>query len=613
MVFDIDSFRKEGKSDFSRLSTLYILALSAIATSIIIGQFLIQNFLKDQFYDSRVINVAGRQRMLSQKISKIVLKMEKADETGEMAALYQDLKATSYLWKTSQEGLLYGNDTLHLPGSNSNTIKKMFEQNALYYLKIIGSCETILSKIEADAEVEASELQPFISVILSNEAAFLNSMDAIVFQYDAEASRKIKRLTITEYILLVVALAIILLEILYIFKPTAQNVTRTLNKLIESEKNAQKMSKEIGVLYSSLEKSYEELSSLNQPVENPRLLAKADRGGNLKFVSDLYADLTGYGKAEVGATFADLIPGVDNPEDLMDELIDTISEGSSWSREVKFSSKTNTEVWLDITVTPVFNNKREVTELLVIGTDLTKRKEAESKMYKKDRSEIEKRISEQKFRSVLILEGQEEERKRIAMDIHDGIGQMLTSLKFQIESIDMSNYGDARNKLNDAKELIKDVIKEVRRVTFNLKPTALSDYGISAGLGVFIKEINKLTNVEVVFENRTNFNKRLPTKIENNIYRIVQEAINNAIKYAKTHRLEVIMYHDTEGLTIVVKDEGVGFDEKILKKPNFKAESGNGFFNMFERTEYINGKLEISSTIGAGTSVTLIVPLKEYL
>src|SRR5690606_11772362 len=113
---------------------------------------------------------------------------------------------------------------------------------------------------------------------------------------------------ITEYVLLVVALAIILLEILYIFKPTAQNVTRTLNKLIESEKNAQKMSKEIGVLYSSLEKSYEELSSLNQPVENPRLLAKADRGGNLKFVSDLYADLTGYGKAEVGATFADLIP-----------------------------------------------------------------------------------------------------------------------------------------------------------------------------------------------------------------------------------------------------------------------------------------------------------------
>ena len=234
-------------------------------------------------------------------------------------------------------------------------------------------------------------------------------------------------------------------------------------------------------------------------------------------------------------------------------------------------------------------------------------------MNKKDRIDIERKINEQKFRSVLILEGQEEERKRIAMDIHDGIGQLLTSLKFQIESIDMGNYSDAKLKMHDAKELIKDVIKEVRRVTFNLKPTVLSDYGISAGLGVFTKEINKLTKVEVSFVNITNFSKRLPSKIENNIYRIVQEAINNSIKYAKTDKLEVVLEHDDENLYIIVRDDGVGFDEKLLETPNFKAESGNGFFNMFERTEYINGKLEVNSTPGQGTTLRLIVPLNEHL
>lgn len=199
------------------------------------------------------------------------------------------------------------------------------------------------------------------------------------------------------------------------------------------------------------------------------------------------------------------------------------------------------------------------------------------------------------------------------MDIHDGIGQLLTSLKFQIESINLNDYTHSKTKLNEAKHLIKDVIKEVRRVTFNLKPTVLSDYGISAGLTVFIKEINKLTDVELNFINKTNFSKRLPSKIENNIYRIVQEAINNAIKYAKTPTIEVDLEHNDKYLYITIQDEGIGFDEKLLEKPNFKAESGNGFFNMFERTEYINGNLEVNSEPGKGTIVKLIVPLNEYI
>ncbi len=613
MVFNFDNFNRKGRSDFSRLGALYVIAISVIAFIIVTGQLLIQNYLQDQLDDSRIVNVAGRQRMLSQKISKLVLQLEKSQGESERKVLHEKLNETVLLWRTSQDGLLYGNDTLNLTGRNSDVIIHMFHDNAAYYQNMLNSCNHILSSLEQDVNIDISILQDDIQIILKNEVDFLLGMDAIVFRYDYEARHKVSRLRATEYVLLVISLLVILFEIIYIFKPTTKNVNKTLFKLIESEKNAQKMAKEIGVLYSSLEKSYEKLSTVNQPPDNPRLIAKTDRGGNIKFISDYFLNISGYKKKDFGEAFTDLIPGVEKGEELLDELIDVVSEGNSWHQEVRFKNKKGKDVWFELTVTPVFNNQYEITEMLVVGTDLTKRKLAEMQMHHKDRQEIEKKVKEQKFRSVLILEGQEEERKRIAMDIHDGIGQLLTSLKFQIESIDMGNYMESRNKLEDAKNLLKVVIKEVRKVTFNLKPTVLSDYGISSGLSVYTKEIDKLTDEHITFENKTNFNRRLPTKVENNIYRITQEAINNAIKYAQTNTISVEIEHDDENLMIKIEDKGIGFDEKILEKPDFKIESGNGFFNMFERTEYINGKLEVNSSPGNGTSVRLIVPIKEYI
>ncbi len=613
MVFKFDNFKKKGRSDFSRLGALYVIAISAIAFIILTGQLLVQNYLEDQLDDSRIVNVAGRQRMLSQKISKLVLLLEKANTEEKRTAIFTQLNETVLLWKTSQDGLLDGNDTLKLSGRNSDVIILMFHDNATYYQNILKSCNTILGALQKDINTDISFLKDDINTILENEDDFLLGMDAIVFRYDFEARHKVSRLRITEYALLFISLCVILFEIVYIFKPTAKNVNKTLFKLIESEKNAQKMAKEIGVLYSSLEKSYEKLSTVKQPPDNPRLIAKTDRGGNIKFISDYFLTITGFKQNDIGETFNELIPGAVNSEDLMDDLIDIVSEGNSWHQEIKFKDKKGNDLWVELTVTPVFNNQNEITEMLVVGTDLTKRKLAEMQMQQKDRQEIDKKVKEQKFRSVLILEGQEEERKRIAMDIHDGIGQLLTSLKFQIESIDMSNYRESRNKLEDAKNLLKDIIKEVRKVTFNLKPTVLSDYGISSGLAVYVKEINKLTEEEITFENSTNFKMRLPTKIENNIYRITQEAINNSIKYSQSNSISVSLSHEAENIFIQITDKGVGFDEKILENPDFKIESGNGFFNMFERTEYINGKLEVNSSPGNGTTVRLIVPIKEYI
>jgi two-component system sensor histidine kinase DegS len=305
-----------------------------------------------------------------------------------------------------------------------------------------------------------------------------------------------------------------------------------------------------------------------------------------------------------------LFDGVENPGDLMDEVVETVSEGNHWQGEVYFRDAKGGDCWIDTTITPVYNDHNEIEELLILGTDLTMRKQAERNMNVKSRAEIEKKINQQKFRSVLILEGQEEERKRIAMDIHDGIGQMLTSLKFQIESINLKESEKAEAKIAEVDQLIKQIIKEVRKVTFNLKPTVLGDYGLQAALNVFIQEIGKLVDIKLIYKTEGEL-FRLPQKIENNIFRIIQEAINNAIKYSGADVIEVFLHQTENDLTILVKDEGKGFDPKIVEARSVNIESGRGFFNMYERTEYVNGRLEIVSDPGKGTTVTLTVPMRN--
>jgi PAS domain S-box-containing protein len=409
--------------------------------------------------------------------------------------------------------------------------------------------------------------------------------------------------------LLALSILVIVLEIIFIFRPTTLHVSRTISKLIDSEKNAKKLSKEIGVLYASLEKSYEQISHINEPVENPKLFAKSDRGGNVTFISPQFLALTGKLADNDPGRICDLFSGSSADDDWMDEVIDTVSEGNTWNGQLHYKSASGGSLWAEVSISPIYGDVGEVDELVVLGSDVTRHKLAEQSMLLKNKASIEKRINQQKFRSVLILEGQEEERNRLAMDIHDGIGQLLTSLKYQVESIDPGNRMEAEQKLAEIDQLIGKVMREVRRVTFNLKPTVLGDYGLQAGLNVFIREIGKLTDIQLRYNVEGNTNARLPQKTENNVFRIVQEAINNAIKYSESKRIDVALIQTDTEISIEVRDYGIGFDEKLVEARSLNIESGRGFFNMYERTEYINGQLEVKSDPREGTTVSLRIPM----
>lgn len=590
---------------FSRLGTWYIMALSAIAIISIAGQLLIQRHLDNQVDDSQVVNLAGRQRMLSQQISKIVL-MLAPERSNERQSILRELAEADRQWYTSQLGLQKGNDSLHLPGNNSHKVQTLFDRISQPFEEIHSHTQDIIRELRIDENVSYEILRPSIDNILANEKMFLSGMDAIVIQFANEAHDKISSLRRMELFLLIVSLMVITAEVIFIFRPTTLQVAKTVKKLRSSQRQSKKLLNEIGVLYASLERSYEQLSVINQPIENPRLYAKADAGGNVTFISSMSEQLTGIDNPGGHVRLCDLFPHMINPDDWMDEVVDLVSEGRAWSGDVKFIDVNSEVCWLSVIVQPVLGVDQEI-ESIVMVSNLTNRKAAEQDMNKKNRAEIEKLVNQQKFRSVLILEGQEEERKRIAMDIHDGIGQMLTSLKYQIESIDSSEE-EVRKKIIEIDRLIKNVIKEVRRVTFNLKPTVLGDYGLQSALKVFVQEIGKLTDIQLVYSDDGQI-ERLPQKIENNVFRILQEAINNAIKYSGSSLIGVSVSHDDTGVVFEVKDNGVGFDTRLVEARSVNIESGRGFFNMYERTEYVNGQLAIESRPKEGACVTLRVPV----
>src|SRR5260221_7575948 len=259
-----------------------------------------------------------------------------------------------------------------------------------------------------------------------------------------------------------------------------------------------------------------------------------------------------------------------DPNDWMDELIDTVPEEKILKGEVHFKNEKQEDRWALITVSSVYNPDGNVDELVMMGSDITLRKKAERNINIKTQAEIDKRINQQKYRSVLILEGQEEERKRIAMDIHDGIGQMLTSLKYQVESIDTNEKEVLSKKLNEIDSCIKQIIREVRKVTFNLRPTVLGDYGLQAALDMFVREIAKLIDIKLEFYSEAEI-VRLPQKVENNIFRIIQEAINNAIKYSGANKIDVILKEVNGYLIAEVTDNGNEFDARLVdeKSVNF--------------------------------------------
>lgn len=207
-----------------------------------------------------------------------------------------------------------------------------------------------------------------------------------------------------------------------------------------------------------------------------------------------------------------------------------------------------------------------------------------------------------------IIEAQEEERKRLSREIHDGPAQMLANVIMRSDLIERiyreRGVEEAIHEMRDLKKMVRSALYEVRRIIYDLRPMALDDLGLIPTLKKYLQTIEEYHKTTITFA-YTGEVKRLSNRFEVAVFRLVQEAVQNALKHAEATTIQVKMELKQNSLLIVVKDDGKGFN------PNEKKEKAFGLMGMRERIEWLEGKLHIYSQLGRGTIVTMHIPLHK--
>lgn len=244
-----------------RLSALYLTALSAMALLSFFAQITVQKSLSQQLSESRVINIAGRQRMLSQKLTKNTLAIASAKNKDTRQALVDELKNAATDWQQSHRDLQKGDSQLGLPGNNSAEVTKMFNELEAPYRAMLQATQELVRQVQEEQASKKTDISPLVDTILAHESAFLEKMDEIVFQYDEEATDRVQRMRVMEVLTFLVTLLVLLLLALVVFRPAVQKIHDYIQEVLEAKEQMAKMAAQVERKNSELDLALQEAKS----------------------------------------------------------------------------------------------------------------------------------------------------------------------------------------------------------------------------------------------------------------------------------------------------------------------------------------------------------------
>lgn len=205
----------------------------------------------------------------------------------------------------------------------------------------------------------------------------------------------------------------------------------------------------------------------------------------------------------------------------------------------------------------------------------------------------------QKARTKAEIDILEQERKRIATDLHDEIGPLLSAVKLQINHLEIKEE-EEQVILSKSTQQIDDVIQKFRNISYNLLPNTLVRKGLVAAVEEFIYKIQPLA-VDINFKAEA---FKLNSEQEINLFRIIQEIVHNTIKHARAITLTIFIHNQNENLVLHTKDDGIGFDYQETNTQNL----GLGLLSLQNRVEILNGHLQVQSAKGEGTEIVITIP-----
>src|SRR5215211_542142 len=343
----------------------------------------------------------------------------------------------------------------------------------------------------------------------------------------------------------------------------------------------------------------------------------------------------GYTAQEVTGQYVAIIF---TPEDRRREMplkeMETARDKGRAADERWHMRKDGTRFYVSGVLTPLRDADGAVTGYVKIARDLTEQQRAEEELRRANdelevrvrertfelakvneslRDEITDRIQTEKDRVRLlrqIVRAQEDERRRIARDIHDQVGQQMTALRLNLAALDQGFAGDGElhEKLENTKAIAERLDADVDFLTWELRPAALDDIGVPEAMGTFVSQWSKHSGVNAQLHTTGLDKKRLSPETEINLYRIMQEALNNTMKYAQANRVDVLLERRDGQVLLIIEDDGAGFnpDEEIGREDH----KGMGLIGMRERAALVGGTLQIESMPKKGTTIFVRVPVK---
>ncbi|MEO7659637.1 MAG: PAS domain S-box protein, partial [Pyrinomonadaceae bacterium] len=342
----------------------------------------------------------------------------------------------------------------------------------------------------------------------------------------------------------------------------------------------------------------------------------------------------GYSQEEaIGHSYELLFTAEDIEKGVPGKELRNVMEKGRASEDLWYQRKDGTRFYANGVMMPLFVGKR-LTGYAKIASDLTEKQRHADELQRahdelgirvKERTkelaqanlallqEMEEREVAERQRIDLLgrlVTSQEFERRRIARDLHDQLGQRLTALRLKIASLrDAAGENvELVTRVERLQELAEQIDSEVSFLAWELRPSALDDLGLVEAVGAFVKEWSRHVEISAEFHSNGLFGSRLNHDTETHLYRITQEALNNITKHAGATHVTVMLERRDDNVILIVEDNGSGFDPSAVRVSS-ESGSGLGLVGMNERATLIDGSIEFESAIGRGTTIYVRIPV----
>lgn len=354
--------------------------------------------------------------------------------------------------------------------------------------------------------------------------------------------------------------------------------------------------KVIGIIGVSMDiterkKAEKEIADYKNALDQSAIVSITDQKGIINYVNDNFCMISGYPPEELIGLDHRILNSGFHPKTYIKDLWVTIAKGKIWRGEFRNKAKNGDFYWVDATIVPFLNAKGKPIQYLAIRNDITEKKLLEKEM-------LAQKIQEQKKIARAIITGQEKERNHIGQELHDNINQILAGTKMHLSIAGRRNE-ELKELIKYPMELIDTSIEEIRLLCHKLV-TPIKNINLEEMVGNILTSLVNDTTLKTFFIYRVP-KKLLSDDIKLNIYRIIQEQVNNIIKHAEAKTVTVIIETRVNTVNIIVEDDGKGFNLKAKRK-------GIGISNMENRVGSFNGQVKIKSGPGKGCQVKVTIP-----